>query len=100
MPSHSITPGQVGAHAVTLTANTVETFTFADDLPEVTVVNHDGAAAVYFTIDGSTPTIAGPRTYVLPAVIGTATFAPPTPGGTVVKAISTGTPTISVQRAR
>ncbi len=100
MPSHSIASNQVGAHAVTLTANAVETFTFADDLPEVTVVSLDGAAVVYFTIDGSTPTIAGPKTYVLPAAIGAGTFAPPTPGGTVVKAISTGTPTISVQRAR
>lgn len=99
MATYTVASGEVGKHNFTLTASTVDTVTFADDIDEVSIINLDGAAAVYFTTNGTTPTVAGASTYVLPAAIGTATFQPFTAGPTVVKVISAGTPTISVQRS-
>jgi len=98
MATHTVSSGQVGVHAVTLTANTVETVTFADDLTSVEVIS-DGAAAVYWTADGSTPTVGGNNCYFLPAGAASVdTRQPMTASGTVVQLISSGTPTISVQR--
>jgi hypothetical protein len=100
MATHNVAAGEIGAHAFALAAGVVDTVTFADDLDEVTVIGLDGSAAVYFTLDGSTPTVGGANTYVLPAAVGTAAFEPATSGHTVVKLISAATPTISVQRSR
>jgi hypothetical protein len=100
MATYTVAAGAIGKHAFTLTANTVDTVTFADDISEVTVVSLDGAAAIYLTLDGSTPTVGGANTYVVPAAIGVAAFEPPTSGPTAVKLISPGTPTVSVQRTR
>jgi hypothetical protein len=41
-----------------LTASTVDTVTFDYHVPEVEVINLNGAG-LYFTVDGSTPTVAG-----------------------------------------
>lgn len=95
MPTYAVPAGDIGAHALALTANTVTEVDFADDLDRVEVVT-DGAAAVYFTVDGSVPTIAGTNTYFLPAALGAKEAHPPTGGGTKVRLISAGTPTVSV----
>jgi hypothetical protein len=100
MATHTVAAGDLGAHAITLVASTVETTTFSEDLDEVTIVSLDGAAPLYFTVDGRTPTVGGANTRVMPAAIGAVTVGPPTAGGTVVKVISLGTPTISIQRGR
>lgn len=86
---------------VTLVANTPATVTLDKDYKSIDVCNVDGAAAVYFTVDGSTPTVAGTGTWVLPAVICSMEMTPrddgdPHSGPTVVKLISTGTPKVSV----
>lgn len=81
----------------TLVAATVKTFTLDADYGEVELTNVDGAAAVYFTTNGTTPVAAADGTYVLPAAIGRLTVKPHTQGVSVVKAISTGTPKISVR---
>jgi hypothetical protein len=67
------------------------------DLEQVEVVSLDGLAPIYFTIDGSAPTVAGAKTYVIPAAIGSKVVAVPTSGATVVRLISVGGPTYSVQ---
>lgn len=98
MATHTVGPDEVGAHRITLTANTIETVTFTEDLPNSEVIS-DGTAAVYYTLDGTTPTVGGNNCYVLPA--GAACVDSRyvrTAGNTVVKLISTGTPTVSVQR--
>ena len=84
---------------LTLTANTVATVTLDSDYDNVEIVNVDGAAAVYFTIDGSMPTVAGDGTIVLPAAIsGWATeYNRPRGSDAVVRLISTGTPKIAVR---
>ena len=98
MANHPLTAGQVGAYEFTLAASTVDSVTFADDLDGVEVVSHDGAAAVYFTVDGSTPTVAGAGCWVIPAAPSALSVDVPTAGGTVVKLISSGTPRVSVAR--
>lgn len=82
----------------TLVANTIKTFTLDADYAEVEVMNLDGAATVYFTIGaGSTPAVGADGSDVLPAAIGFLSLRPKTSGPTVVKTISSGTPTISVR---
>jgi hypothetical protein len=83
---------------VTLTANTPVTVTLSEDAARITVVNVDGAAAVWFNINSSAvPSAGGAGCWPLPAVIGSADL--PVrhgQGNTVVKLISTGTPTVTV----
>jgi hypothetical protein len=83
----------------TLVANTVKTITLDDDYQSLEVVNVDGVAAVYLTVNGGTPTVAGDGTIVLPAAItgfemhGEVAGS----GATVVRLISAGTPKVSVR---
>lgn len=67
---------------------------------QVRVTNVSGTAAVYFTVDGSTPTVGGQGCYVLPAAMCSLRVADKTPGPTSsVNLISAGTPTVSVWEA-
>lgn len=90
--------GEVAAHEIHLTASTVETVVFQGGLGKVTVINLDGTGTLYFTTDGTTPTVAGAHCYVMPAVIGALTVPVASNGPNTVKVISSGTPTVSVQR--
>jgi hypothetical protein len=67
----------------------------------VEVLNRDGTAEIYFTVDGTEPTVGGTGCEVLPAAMGSIVVAAPNApgagGGTVVKCISTGTPKVSVK---
>ncbi|MBP2341105.1 hypothetical protein JOF41_007359 [Saccharothrix coeruleofusca] len=99
MADHTIAADEQGIHNITLTAGVVDTVTFADDVTEVEIVNMTGTAAVYFTVDGTTPTVAGRKTRLLPAAVTSVEIEPTTSGPTVVKLISPGTPTISVARS-
>jgi hypothetical protein len=81
---------------VTLTANTVTTVTLDNDFKNVEVLNVDGSAAIYFTVDGTTPTVEGNGCNVLPAAIGALTVWAGR-STDVVKLISTGTPKVSVR---
>lgn len=82
----------------TLVAATVTTVTLTRDFQRVEVVNVTGTAAIYFTVDGSDPTVGGDDTYVLPAAI--CSFEAPSASSgstTVVKLISSGTPGFAVE---
>lgn len=79
----------------TLTANTVDTVTLNADFDEVEVLNRDTTSLIYFTADGSTPTVSGAGTYVVPAG-GSLKVAVPTSGNSVVKLISAGAAAYSV----
>lgn len=97
MASYTVAVGEHGAYAKQPAANVVDTVTFTDrDLDRVEVTS-DGTAAVYVTVDGSTPTVAGLGTWELPAggpMVREITV--PTAGTTVVKLKSAGTPVYSV----
>lgn len=99
MASYSIAAGEIAAYGKTLVASTVDTVTFtSSDREMVRVYNDTGTAVIHFTVDGSTPTVNGATTYRVPAVAGAYTSAEVrTAGATVVKLISSGTPTYSVE---
>jgi hypothetical protein len=98
MADVDVAADQIAAHNVQLAAAQVKTVRFAEDLNSVDVIS-DGTAAVYYTLNGSTPAVAGSNCYLIPAgAIGVDTREPPTSGPTLVKLISEGTPVISVQR--
>src|SRR5687767_3099243 len=89
--------GDRAVHAKTLVASTVDTVTLSRPCRHVEVLSHNGAGAIYFTVDGSTPTVAGDNTFALPASasaleVEAGDSEPPT----VVKLISAGTPIYSV----
>src|SRR5690242_1280724 len=95
---YTVAANDIAKHAFTLTANTVETVTFAGNIAAAEVIS-DGAAACFYTVDGSTPAVNGGNCYILPA--GTTSVDTRRMDGSadVLKFISTGTPTLSVQRA-
>lgn len=95
MADHTVTRS---AHE-TLTAATIDTVTVSDPQVDVAVTNRGGSDEIYFTIDGSAPTVGGENTFVLPAavcsrVVSSDKFNTATP---VVKLISSGTPAYSVE---
>ena len=82
---------------VTLVANTATTVTLGRAAHKITVVNVDGAAAVYFNVNETgDPTVAGNGCWVLPAAIGALDLPVTGTTATVVKLISSGTPKVSV----
>jgi hypothetical protein len=50
----------------TLAAATVDVVTLNGDYQNVEVLNRDSAATIYFTVDGTTPGVAGDGTYIVP----------------------------------
>lgn len=102
MASYEVAAGKVGAHAKALVADTVDTVTFKTRAASVEVVS-DGTAELYFSIDGTTPTVGGDNCYYLPATASSREVPVPTEalvGGAevVVKLISHGTTHYSVAR--
>ena len=94
MASHVVAAGDIAVHDVTLVAGVVESVTFTDDPQQVEVVT-DGAAKTYVTTDGSTPTIGGGKTYVIPAVPCARTIRH-WKKVAAVQLLSNGAPTVSV----
>lgn len=81
----------------TLVASTVKTFTLDKDYSEVEVSIVENPAVVWWRTDGQAPVAMADGCQVLPAVLSFATARPGTSGPTVVKVLSTGTPTVSVR---
>jgi hypothetical protein len=109
--SYTVAVTEIGAHAKTLVASTVDTVTFTlgstatpgwARVPKRVEVITDGADDIYVTVDGSTPTVAGANCYRVPAYPGASvidvTDSDPT-DAVVIKLISAGTPEYSVSRA-
>lgn len=96
--SSTVAAGELGIRDITMTASTVDTVTFARDCEQVEVMKTDsGTASIYFTVDGSVPTVSGKNTYRVPGLQGAALKVTVTgAGNTVVTLISSGTPTYDV----
>lgn len=80
----------------TLVAATVTTVDLDDNVSAAEVVNVDGAAAIYFRVDGTNPTVAGDNCQVLPAAVGAALVVA-TPHAVEARLISSGTPKYCVR---
>lgn len=90
MASYSVAKSK---HA-TLVASTADTVAFTTDWPAVEVVNKDASAAIYFTVSGVAPTVAGDDTlYVGP---GQSVIERSNVLTDPVKLISSGTPAYAV----
>lgn len=85
----------------TLLADTVKSFTLDAGYKEVEVLNVDGASAIYFTTNGTTPTLTGgvgqDGTHVLPAAIGALQVPCQSSDTPVIKCRSAGTPKVSIR---
>lgn len=111
MASYTVPAGHVGVHAKTLVASAVDTVTFVlgstsspgwGRMPKMVEVLTDGAADIYVTVNGATPTVAGTDCYRVPAAAGSTVIdvnAADASAPVVVKLISAGTPAYSVSRA-
>lgn len=98
MANVTVEVNEKGAYERTLTAETVDTVTFDGSLFEVEVIS-DGAAPLYFTLDGSDPVVGGAACYHMPAIASVREVRVDYRGGVTVKLISEGTPTYSVSRS-
>jgi hypothetical protein len=99
MAKYTVGKGEIGAHAKTLVADTVDEVVFAKGQGFIEVVS-DGAAEIYFTVDAPAPTVGGAAAYYLPALPCSRTVPSPQPGETVVRLISAGTPKYSTAKGR
>lgn len=79
----------------TLVATTVATVTLDGGFEAIEVVNH-GGGTIYFTVDGTTPTVAGDETYAVPSGGFLTVDSSDRIGTDDVKLISAATPAYSV----
>src|SRR5947209_8731954 len=96
MAAYEVLAAEHGAYAKTLAANTEDAVTFDKDIDAVEVWS-DGTEAIYFTVDGTDPTVGGAGAWEVPKGSALVRECPvPTAGNTIVKLISAGTPKYSV----
>jgi hypothetical protein len=98
MGNYEITTSQIAAHDKTLAAGVIDTVTFDAYTDRVQIVT-DGTADIYYTLDGTDPSVGGANSYKIPSAPGVEERAHPSNQNTlVVKLISAGTPKYSVQK--
>lgn len=101
MPEYTIAEGDFGVHEIPLTPDTEAKVTFRFSVRDVEVENVTGTARVYFTTDGTQPTVKGPNCRALPAALHAVEI---TRGSysaganTVIRLVTAGTTTVSVTR--
>ena len=96
MADYTVNSKERGALAKQLVANTIDTVIFVYAVGKLEVYS-TGEAPIYFTVDGSIPTVAGSNTYELPSSQSAREVSVPS-ASDVVKLISSGTPKYSVSR--
>ncbi len=86
------------AKTITLVAATSTPVTFGTfNATRCEVTSLDGAAEIYFTTDGSTPTVGGDNCVALPAAISSVEVQEEVSGAVSVRLISAGTPKVQVR---
>lgn len=97
--SYELQRDDIGVHDKTLTQDVIETVTFPADVDAVEVLNIDGLASLYFTVDGRDPVVGGNHCWALPAGAPSSLAVDvPTAGRSVVKLISSSQARFSVTR--
>lgn len=61
----TIAAGEISSGIVTTTVGQVDTVNFGRDVDQVLVMNYDGADWLFFTTDGSTPTVGGKNCFAV-----------------------------------
>lgn len=94
----NVAAGKVGTPLITLTANTEEVISFADNIARVDIVNAGATADLWASVDGSQAAVGGANCYYVPAgsVLTVGTVNAPSDQ---VRLISSGAPTVRVQRS-
>lgn len=88
------------AAAGTLTISTVDTVTLDRLAQHLSVISRDGTSEIWFTIDGSAPTVAGANCYYAgPAASSVIDIGSSAAGTVTVKLISSAAATFAVQVA-
>lgn len=64
MTTYNVANGEVGKHAIPVSANVEDIVQFANDCTSIEVVVLASTAPVYFTLDDTTATVAGPDCHV------------------------------------
>lgn len=95
MADVTVAAGEVGSGLITLVADEVYEVEFTEDIDTIEVIS-DGAAAVWWTCDGTDPEVG--VGWYMPATQSVDERQPSTGTATVVKLYSAGTPTVRVQR--
>ena len=97
MADYPVAATEIGVWEKTM-AGAGDTVTFDRDCEQIRVTNVDGAAAIYFTVNGAAVVVGDETAYWLPATAGASRVVDVrTSGDTVVKLDSSGTPTFSVE---
>lgn len=99
MTTTKLAQNDVGAHEKKLAASVIDVVEFERNLAAVEVANIDGAGAIYFTVDGTDPTVGGAHCHLLPPFGCSRTISAPLDRPTVVKLISSATPIYDVSKA-
>lgn len=97
MAEHLIADDAIGLHEITLTANVVDTIRWKRNVTSARLFSN-GTAKVYYTLDGSEPTVGGTNCYVLPDAV--SIYEDLELGRTVdiIKVVSSGTPVLHVTK--
>ena len=66
MAKYSVGKTEIGVYEKALVAATVDTVEFAANLSYVEVIKEDEGAAIYFTVDGGEPSVAGQNCWQMP----------------------------------
>lgn len=106
MPTIDSRAGQVAAHfdmvpdtIVDVTVQTSPGSATAASLGDVEIIAAVATAPIWYTLDGSAPTARGPRCYVIPEAPAVDTRSLlDIDGDAVVRLLTTGTATVSIQR--
>lgn len=97
MATYTVAAGAIGTAEWTLTPGTVDVVTFGDNLGFVDIIS-DGAAAIWYTADGTTPTVGGANCWYLPAVPCVETAGVVNTDIDTIRLISAGSPKLRVQK--
>lgn len=99
MANYTVANGMASSGRFTLVADEITVVTFTENIGKARVIS-DGVAAVYATFDGTESSVDGPNTYELPAGMAYAReeLTTNTPAGDIVSLISSGTPSVRVER--
>lgn len=100
MPNYTVAASEVGVHEIPLLANTEVVVQFAVSVGDIEIENIAGTSRVYFTTNGSPPTVRGRNCRALAAALNAVEVTrDPGEAGGAVRMIAEHDTTVSVTRS-